>query len=860
MWQKSIKTELLLAFMLIALLPIAIISQFIYTTVYDAHINDILSNLNKIADKKVEQINTYSLERLKDVHLLAASPRINDDMQRVLTVFYQQGISSTAYQQLDESIRDTYQNMVKIGGYYDVFLISESGDIVFSIKHEADFGTNLRNGTFRDSELARIFNNAAQLLNSDFSSYRHYQPSKEHAAFVAAPILKNQQVIGVVALQLNSRVFQQVVQDNMSLGNTAETVVARVEGQYGYFLFPLKFKAPQIRNNLINLNAKVGLPILHALKGENGASISTDYRGHPVIASWRYIPSTQMGMVVKIDKEEALSNFNKTQWLQSLFLLSICVCMGLSGMYLRRFLIDPINELLLATNKIVKGDMNQRVPITANNEIGRLGQAFNLMVEHLQKAQSSLEQQIQTRTISLQKAIRLLNAKIEERERISAQLKQITSFQQAILNSNNFSIISTDHEGIIVSFNAAAEKMLGYQAVELINRHTPGVFHDAEEVAARARKLAQELNRKIEPGFEVFVAKTDLGADENEWTYVRKDGSRFSVWLSVTAILNAQKEKIGYLGIAADITEHKRLVNELQLAYNAIEHTSEGIVITDCNGVITSINPAYTRIMGYERAEVLGRNSNFSKSGRHDRSFYQAMWDKIQTDGCWEGEIWDRRKDGVVFPKWLNINAIKNELGHVVHYVGIFMDISQQKATEEKLERLAFYDPLTQLPNRALFRERLNQELLAIARNNCKAALLFIDLDRFKWVNDNLGHDVGDELLVAVAARIAQEIRESDSACRLGGDEFTVILSNLTQTDKIAKIAQNIIDSLGTVFEIKGHQVSIGGSIGIGVAPNDGEDFDTITKHADMAMYEAKKAGRGTYRFYDSFTRPESSD
>lgn len=850
MWKRSIKNELLLAFILFALIPIAVIGQFIYTSVYNAHISNVLDNLSKIADKKVEQINIYSAERLNDAKLLSSSPSIANDMEQLQRVYYQQGSHSKQYKELEKNSRYFYQNMLEIGGYYDVFLISAQGDIIFTMRHEADFGTNLRTGVYKNSELARIFNNASQLLSADFSSYRYYEPSKEDAAFVAAPIVKNQRVIGVVALQVNSSVFQNVVQDNMSLGDTSETVVARIEGQQGYFLFPLKFKAPQIKNNFIDLNAKIGLPILHALNGENSASASIDYRGHPVIASWRYIPSTQMGIVVKVDMEEALANFSKIQWLQSLFLLSIFICIGLTGIHLRRGLLVPIDKLMFTVNKIANGDLNQRVQIKSQNEIGQLGLAFNAMVDKLQQARDTLESEVQERTLNLKTVNDLLTEQILKREKISKQLKQTMAFQQAILNSNNFSIISTNIEGTIVSFNAAAEKMLGYQADELVNQKSPAIFHDADEVAARAKKLTQELGRVIEPGFEVFVAKTDQGADENEWSYIRKDGSRFPVWLSVTNILNDQNEKIGYVGIASDITERKRLLDELQLAYNAIEHTSEGIVIANSDGLISSVNPAYTRIMGYERHEVIGKNPNFSKSGRHDSAFYQAMWDKIRTSDCWEGEIWDRRKDGSVFPKWLNINAIKNSEGKVVHYVGIFMDISQQKATEEKLERLAFYDPLTHLPNRVLFRERLNQELLAVNRNKCQAALFFIDLDRFKWVNDNLGHDIGDDLLIAVAARISAEIRESDSACRLGGDEFTVILANLTQTDKIAEIAQTIINRLGTVFEIKGHQVSIGGSIGIAVAPQDGENFDTLTKHADMAMYEAKNAGRGTYRFY----------
>jgi diguanylate cyclase (GGDEF)-like protein/PAS domain S-box-containing protein len=852
MWRKSIKNQLLIAFVVIALIPISIISQFIYTSVQDSHINHVLDNLSRVADKKVEQINTYTLEKQTDTRLLAASPSIASDIEQLQTAFYQHGIKSKQYQKIANRIHPAYQNLVSIASYYDVFLISNQGDIVFTIKHEADFGTNLLTGIYKKTELAQVFIKASKLLKVSFSSYRYYAPSNEDAAFVAAPVVRENRLVGVVALQLNSKVFQQVVQDNMGLGNTAETLVARKEGSYGYFVFPLKFKSAQIINNWINLNANLSLPILKALKGENSANTSIDYKGHQVVASWRYIPSFRVGMVIKIDIEEALADFNKTQWLQSFFVLCIFICITLIGIYLRRLLIDPIEAMLLASKKIAKGDINQRVLIHGNNEISKLSEAFNLMVDQLQKDQNALEKKVNERTANLQKAIFLLDMEVKEREKISAELQKTLAFKRALLDSNNFCIISTQIDGTILTFNAAAEKMLGYKAEELINKLTPAIFHDADEVVVRAKVLGQQLGRVIEPGFEVFVAKTDLGADENEWTYIRKDGGRFPVWLSVTAVLNENREKIGYLGIAFDISERKQMMDELQLAYNAIEHISEGIVITNAEKIITSINPAYTRIMGYTREEVVGKNPGFSKSGRHDSYFYQAMWNQVQTVGYWEGEIWDRRKDGSVFPKWLSISVIKDSKGEVAHYVGIFMDISQQKATEEKLEQLAFYDPLTQLPNRALFRDRLTQELLLAERNQHQSAVFFIDLDRFKWVNDNLGHDVGDELLIAVAARIKAQLRQTDSVCRLGGDEFTVILAEVADNQKISSIAQSIIDSLQAVFELKGHQVFIGASIGIAVFPEHGKDFSTLVKHADIAMYEAKNAGRGTYRFYQS--------
>ena len=847
---KSIKNQLLLAFVFIALLPISFVSQIIYNSIYNTHVESVIENLSKIADKKVEQINTYSLEKLKNIHLLSKAPVIANNFQQIQDIFYHHGIDSPQYLQIDHQVRGFYQHILEIGGYYDLFLISNNGDIIFTVKHEDDFGTNLLTGTYKNSELARVFMNSKRLLTTDFSDYRYYAVSDESAAFVTAPVLKENKVIGVLALQINSQMFQKVVQDNMTLGYTGETVVAGINGKQAYFLFPLKFPSFDVKQSVINLDANVSLPILNALKGENNAGLAIDYREHEIVAAWRYIPSVQMGIVVKIDIEEALERFDNIQWLQSLFLLSIFICALLSAIYLNRLVLVPIRKLIDVTDKIAEGEISQRVVISTDDEMGCLAKSFNLMADYVENIHHTLENQVAERTQNLKEVNHLLIDQILRSEQLAKELKQTTAFQKAILNSNNFSIISSDIYGTIVSFNATAERLLGYKAEEIINKHTPSLFHDEQEIIAKANELTRELKRHIEPGFGVFVTCTDKGADENEWTYIRKNGERFPVWLSVTAIFDEEKQKVGYLGIAFDITEKKRMEAELQLAYNAIEHTSEGIIITDNQVKITLVNPAYSRIMGYEKEEVIGKNPCFSKSGRHDKNFYKKMWNSIKRKGGWEGEIWDRRKDGSVFPRWLSINAIKDYKGEIVNYVGIFMDISQQKATEEKLEQLAFYDPLTGLANRALFRDRLTQELVLAKRNRHQTAIFFIDLDRFKWVNDNLGHDIGDDLLIAVSDRITQQVRVSDSVCRLGGDEFTVILCELSETSKLENIAEKIITALQQAFHLKGYEVFIGASIGIAIFPDDGEDFSSLIKSADVAMYKAKNAGRGTYRFF----------
>ncbi len=408
---------------------------------------------------------------------------------------------------------------------------------------------------------------------------------------------------------------------------------------------------------------------------------------------------------------------------------------------------------------------------------------------------------------------------------------------RAILENASDGIIAIDQHGAIELFSPAAEAMFGYEGSEVMGKNVNILMPEP---------MKSEHDRYIANFLRDGRGKRDGNSLESLGR--RKDGSTFQIEISVGAL--SFQGKYMFTGIVRDITERKENENRLLLAKQVIENASEAILVTDANAVITDVNPAYEKISGYSRAEVLGKSPNITKSGRHSPEFYQKMWQKISDTGSWSGEIWDRRKSGEIFPKWLSITAIKNSSGTVHNYVGLFMDISQQKAAEEKLEKLAFYDPLTQLPNRALFRDRLTQEILLSRRSGTPSAIMFIDLDHFKHVNDTLGHDFGDELLIQVARRIGSCIRESDTVCRLGGDEFTVILSGIHKVEDVGHIAQSIIDKLQSVFDLKGSEAFIGASIGIAICPDNGANYETLTKNADIAMYRAKESGRGNYKFF----------
>lgn len=288
----------------------------------------------------------------------------------------------------------------------------------------------------------------------------------------------------------------------------------------------------------------------------------------------------------------------------------------------------------------------------------------------------------------------------------------------------------------------------------------------------------------------------------------------------------------------------------LFLAEKVIEYSLDAIMISDKSGNIISVNPAFSSVTGYKAREVIGKNANILNSGYHDNQFYEDMWNTIGKTGKWQGEIWNRRKSGEVYPEWLTIVKIGNDIDGDIHYAGIFNDITERKRDEAKIQSLAFYDELTNLPNRRLFHDRLDIALSTAHRNQQLAAILFVDLDRFKQINDTLGHKIGDELLVTAANRIGNSIKEGDTVSRFGGDEFVILLTEMNCVKDISSVIKRIYDNFNEPFILNDKENYITASIGASVYPINGSDPDELLKHADIAMYQAKKQGRNGYLFY----------
>lgn len=290
----------------------------------------------------------------------------------------------------------------------------------------------------------------------------------------------------------------------------------------------------------------------------------------------------------------------------------------------------------------------------------------------------------------------------------------------------------------------------------------------------------------------------------------------------------------------------------LRMADRVFESALEGIMVTDRNAKIERVNQAFTRLTGYTEAEVLGRDPSLLNSGHQTASFYNELWQALASEGHWQGEIWNRRKNGELYLEYLTITSIRDNEGNISHYAGIFSDITQRRQTEERLRYLATHDVLTGLPNRVLFEERLERAIIHATRSKCKFAVMYLDLDRFKLVNDTLGHNTGDEVLKVVAERLQAGLRASDTVARLGGDEFAFVLEEFNDVRDVGHVAQKLLDSVGQPINLEGREIFTTPSIGISIYPDDGTEAEQLRMRADQAMFDAKSRGRNVFQFFES--------
>ena len=452
-----------------------------------------------------------------------------------------------------------------------------------------------------------------------------------------------------------------------------------------------------------------------------------------------------------------------------------------------------------------------------------------LLISLLLAYQSWLMVRLQRRRLTLQDAVT-----DQTRELLSAR-----AHLQATLDAIPDLLFDIDALGIIHNYHTnqpelltvAPERFLGKSVHQFLPSHACAVIHAAiDEAMANGVSAGKSYSISLPRGHATFEISVSRKADDHEGI------ARFVV-------------------LSRDITQRRAAEEELRVAATAFE-AREGMMITDPQGTIVRVNKAFTEITGYDADEVVGKNPRLLSSGYHDAEFYRQMWQCIIENGNWKGEIWNRRRTGETYPEWLTITAVKDQDGKVTQYVSTLADISERKETEERINKLAFFDPLTQLPNRRLLQERLEQAIANSHRQHTLGALLFIDLDDFKTLNDNRGHHIGDLLLIAVAERLRNAVRKQDTVARLGGDEFLVVLEGLGQAHDEAAgqaqhVAEKILNSLNQHYALEGQDYFNSPSIGICLFGDRPVQIDELLRQADQAMYHAKAAGRNTSRFFD---------
>lgn len=520
--------------------------------------------------------------------------------------------------------------------------------------------------------------------------------------------------------------------------------------------------------------------------------------------------AVQLG--ISLDSMQSL--FTAARRETGLFAIMLVVLVALFSALLGHYLTRQLRLLGEAAHAIARHGAGVQLPVQGRDDLAAVTRAFNRMSQQLKLSHTELNNTL--------KRYRLLSERLQRSEQ---------RYRELFEHSHEMAFITEPLDGRILDANDKALAYYGYSREQLIGRRVADLsVLGAEEIAQRSdaamrgRRNRFPCQHRLASGevreVEVFVGPVTI------------DGEERLYW------------------VVHDVTERRQAEAKLRLYATLFEHAAEAILVTDANNRILAVNPAFVGITGYREDEVLGKNPSLLSSGRHDASFYQTLWNHLNDQGFWQGEIWNRRKNGEIYPEWLSVVAIRDENGRVIQHMALFSDITQRKQAEEKLLHQASYDALTGLPNRSLFHDRLDQSMHTAHRNRAELALLFIDLDRFKWVNDTLGHAAGDELLVEAARRLRRCVRESDTVARLGGDEFTVILNGISGSKDVERVAEAILEALSSPFVLEGRDIFISASIGIGLYPRDAREAGELIRHADNAMYHAKAAGRNGFRFF----------
>lgn len=673
--------------------------------------------------------------------------------------------------------------------------------------------------------------------------------------------------------------------EQFQFGRSGEFTLGRKEGGKIVFLMRNHLAGMDIPDPVSFDGHDNAEPMRMALKGESGWMIGNDYRGVHVMAAYEPVDIHNLGIVAKIDMSEIREPFIKA----GIIIISLAVLLSLIALRIfykiskkisdkfddstqqftrlannakdmiyrmslpdgryeyvnpaayEIFEVEP--EILYQTPKIIRdlmhpawldyfddqwnkllvGDMPETYEykiVTLSGKTKWLSQR-NVLITDESGAPIAIEGVATDITQSKQTA-----EKLEESERLFR-----ATFYHAAVGISRVAI-----DGRWLEVNDKLCEITGYSREELLTKTVQDITYHED--------LDDDLKHME------LLLRGEIDTYAMEKRYIRKDGS--NIWINLTAsiVQDDSGKPIHFIAVIEDINERKLADDKLREAAAFFSSTGEGVMITDQTGTILDVNDAFTHIMQYSREDVIGKNPRLLKSGKHDAAFFKDMWEHLNTHGSWHGEIWDRTKNGYIHPYILTISSVKDKSDQVTRYVGVFADITSLKKNEALLDHLAHHDPLTNLPNRLLLKDRLVRSMADAKRKGWVIAVVFLDLDHFKNINDTLGHGVGDVLLSEIAQRMEKHIRIGDTAGRFGGDEFCLVFDGLNSTTDTIPLVEKLSLVFADPFTINNHVLRVTASMGVALYPNNSNDPDALLSFADAAMYEAKEAGRNTYRFY----------
>ncbi|MCX6076534.1 MAG: diguanylate cyclase [Campylobacterales bacterium] len=696
-YSLHIKNEILLWFFVVSIVPLLFLSLFYFINLKsDVEINT-EKHLTEILDKKADTTETYVAMLHNQLDVMAMLPKTKELLQSYGTEFAHNKSNNV------HDVNPFFESLCKKYGFYDLFLISTNGDVLYTLKKESDLYQNLLSGPLSDSALSWVFQNSKSTLNTQMSTFEYYTPSKSKASFISIPLFDGNKTLGIIAIQISeTKLFEKILSYD-DLGESGEIVAGYLDKDFNVVsAMPLRHFPNSFKDNMILQSSdskEKNAPVKDAVLGNYGTSIATDYRGAKVFAAWKYIPSLRWGMNVKIDYDEIMQPIYNRMLVNALILFFVVFFISLAIILVTKHVIDPIETLIAKVRNITtKGEFKpsqNTQEIKLENEIGTLTESFNIMSQSLYESQEIIKNYATE-----------LEIKIEMRT-------------QELKNSKN---------------------------------------------------SLQEINEKMK--------------------------------------------------------KHIDIIDKYVITSS-----------TDLSGVITEASEAFCKISGYSKAELLGKKHNILRHPDFDSSIYKDLWHNITQGKSWLGEIKNQKKDGSYY--WVNIIVAPtfDKNGKIDGYSSIRQDITDKKRVEE----LAVTDQLTKIFNRLHLENSFKQEVDRAKRYNATFSVILLDIDHFKAVNDNYGHDVGDEVLVGVVNILKQNIRATDILGRWGGEEFLIILP---QTDM--NEAKYLAEKLKS--EIEHHTFDTIGSktcsFGISQFRVEDEDSKMVVKRADNALYSAKNSGR----------------